>query len=701
MALPSIEQYISVIRKMDPTTLSTLLYFDFNIEAEQGAEFVMNTGTSAVAVKAKNEGRNYAIRFFLRGDEDTFRRYQVLATFLANKDFSWRVPFQFLKNEVLIDGLFYPIVKMDWVEGTPLNDFIESNAGDKQVLLNLQQKLAALSGTLEDAGVGHGDLKYNNIFIGKDDYDFNVKLIDYDSMFIPAFAGKKSLEIGSPGFQPLKRLSSHFFKEIDRFSIWVLLATIEAVSTDATIWKQVGKGGFNNDDSLFSATDFFNPSESSIFQKLEGYNNPVLNFYLQTIIDHCKTSDFKAIPKPEVQKRQAGVIAPTQAPLYVQPLGKPEPEPLFAIEIKTVPAGKDVLVEGEKRGVTPMQLKVSKKELRQIVVVNEGLITPVRATEDKGLYEFDFTKKKSQPVPVPDEIIEFSAHKYSVDEDSLATIKWKVSGSSKIHISNIGYVDEKIGSNQMVLKNTTNYVLTVGEKTRQFTIHVQPKPKPKTKPEPAEKTETFLPKTNTIFSTLPPVVTQKKPAATAMPVKPKRIATKEQKKRFSVKGVSIFVIVAALSFFGFRYLSVNKTQQQTGAATTPPVANTNAAAVTFTDAGVRSFLTGLYQAYNSRKISAIMPHYAGLVTNYYDATAVTRDSLATLINDLFITPALYSCTPDFATMTITPQAESCKIAITIRERLKSNNGSRTENFTTKIEYQLDASYKIISEKTPG
>ncbi|MES2880701.1 MAG: hypothetical protein V4676_01040, partial [Bacteroidota bacterium] len=150
---------------MDPTTLSTLLYFDFSAQANQPGEFLMNMGTSAVAFKAKNEGKDSAIRFFLRGDEDTFQRYQVLATYLANKDLSWRVPFQFLKNEVLIDGQYYPIVKMDWVEGTPLNEFIENNAANKQVLFNLQKKLATLSTDLEDAGIGHGDLKYNNIFI--------------------------------------------------------------------------------------------------------------------------------------------------------------------------------------------------------------------------------------------------------------------------------------------------------------------------------------------------------------------------------------------------------------------------------------------------------------------------------------------------------------------------------------------------------
>ena len=118
---------------------------------------------------------------------------------------------------------------MEWVEGTPLNKFIDRYSVDNFTLSKLQRKLIELSASLEESGIGHGDLKYNNIILQNEGADIRLKLIDYDSMFIPAFRGKKNLETGSPGFQPLKRLASHFSETVDRFSIWVMLTTLEAV----------------------------------------------------------------------------------------------------------------------------------------------------------------------------------------------------------------------------------------------------------------------------------------------------------------------------------------------------------------------------------------------------------------------------------------------------------------------------------------
>ena len=215
-------------------------------------------------------------------------------------------------------------------------------------------------------------------------------------MFIPAFRGKKNLETGSPGFQPLKRLASHFSETVDRFSIWVMLTTLEAVKTDARIWRDMEQGGFSNEHSLFSASDFFNPAASPVFQRLKRLNNESLNFYMDKITAFSKTGDLALIEKPALYKESVTPPLPKSTPAPVPPspnVPKPIPEKLYTVEVKTVPSGKDVVVRGIKKGITPLRLSLTQNEMAFVELRNEGQRIPVVMKEGVSIYEFDFSKK--------------------------------------------------------------------------------------------------------------------------------------------------------------------------------------------------------------------------------------------------------------------------------------------------------------------
>jgi hypothetical protein len=691
MPLPSVEQYSRVIERRDPTTLSTLFDHEFKyLDNGSGKEYCFNIGTSAAVFKAIKDGKTYAVRCFLRGELETFKRYEQLSAFLVAKNPSWRVNFEFLDNEILIDGHYYPLVKMDWDEGTPLHRFIDKYMADSRELSLLQQKLVDLSSELEKEGVGHGDLKYNNILIHQGETDINLKLIDYDSMFIPAFRGRKNLETGSPGFQPLKRLSNHFFESIDRFSIWVMLTTLEAVKADQGIWQNIEQGGFNNEHSLFTASDFFNPRSSKTIQKLKGFKNEDLQFYLDKLVHFSQYSDLNSIEKPRLYKDISGIpvfhqkwaIPKTPIPEHI-----PEHEDLwkrFEFEIKTIPSGKDVMVHDIKKGITPLRLSLLKKDFDYVTIYNGSQKTIVPIREEKKVYEFDFTVKEPNvpsPIVEQDEILEFKADRYSVREGELATINWRVKGNSRIHISNMGDVAEKTGTKKVVLKNTTDYVLTIGSKNRSLTINVQPEPQ-------------------RIVSQVPSVDKEiKKINQSNVTPEPKS----RSNKSFQWKaGALVFVMVLASSFFVFNYISSHNNKSQVASSTRPPITRqvlSVSKPVLFTKDKVTSFLENLYASYNSRNIESIMSFYAPTMNEYYSSSQLNNDSLQVLINDLFITPASYKCSPDFSSLTIEPGDNTCKVTITINEKLKKKRRSRTENYNTTIMYTLDSSYKILAEKT--
>ena len=690
MFLPSVERYSTIIEEKAPRNFSFLNDYTFLFTEKGGKkEYCFSIGTCAAVFKAHKGSEDFAIRCFLRGELETFRRYEELNNFLAPKDLSWKVDFDFLDNEIQIDGQWYPVVKMDWVYGKPLHKFIDEIASDHSLLTVLQYKLVTLCKGLEEAGIGHGDLKYNNIFVQKKEADFTLKLIDYDSMFIPAFRGRNNLEPGSPGFQHPRRLATAFSETIDRFSVWVMLTALEVIKIDPALWRDAEQDDYTNSEhALFTVIDFINPAASRLFQKLKAYNNDGLNYYLNKLTAACGVKDITTIEKPELYKGHAAAATPPKhTPVPAPPAPAPLPEEKrYEVEIKTVPAGKDVLVQEVKKGITPLVLEVLKKDFNSVAILDEGERTPVLLREGTRTYEINLPQKIKEPVPAPppveqDEIIEFRADKYTVQEGELATINWKVKGNGKIHISHLGEVHEKAGTKKVVLNHTTDYVLTIGSSNRSLTIYVQPKP---------------------IHVQRPAVVTPPEPVAAVYSAIEKEPAVQRSNAKI-LQVVLLLIAAIAISFFAFNYISGSKGAdvKNTEASITPPVNTTSPKGPLFTQSGVTSFLNGLYDAYNNRNLSSIMSHYAPTVKEYYDSKSLTKDSLTSVIKNLFIVPASYNCTPDFKTLIVQPQDQHCKVVITINEKLKDDNNSRTDSYTTTIEYLLDPSYKILSEKNPG
>jgi hypothetical protein len=692
MFLPSLERYAAIIEEKNPRNFSLLNNYNFSFTEKEGRkDYCFSLGTCAAVFKARKDSEDYAIRCFLKGELETFKRYEQFNSFLASRDLSWKVNFDFLDNEIQVDGQWHPVVKMNWVYGVPLYKFIDEIVLDHNTLTELQKKLVALSSSLEDTGIGHGDLKYNNIFILKQGFDFSLKLIDYDSVFIPSFRGKKNLEPGSPGFQHPRRLSTAFSETIDRFSVWVMLTTLEVIKADSHIWREAEQDDYTNSEhSLFTVMDFINPDHSKLFQKLKTYNKESLNYYLEKLIEACGEKDLNAIKKPELYRGHVNFIPqqPVSATAPIVPVAVPE-EKLHEVEIKTIPAGKDVLVNGIKKGIAPLLLPLSENDFDKVVVLNEGQRTPVLINERLSTYEIDFSPKPREVVPTlaeQDEIIEFRADKYTVQEGEPATINWKVKGNGKIHISNMGEVAEKTGTQKVTLKNTTNYVLTIGSKNSSLIINVQSIPKPV----PVQPAVAVIEKTKHVL----PVYTFSK----------KQPAQKLNNKFLQV--IIILMAVITVSFFAFKYISGNKAVYTTKeevktAALNTPVKTASSKAPLFTQSSITSFLNSLYDAYNNRDISSIINNYASSVNEYYDSESLNKDSLSSIINNLFITPAFYSCTPDFKTLTVQLQKQNCKVVITINEKLRNEENSATENYTTTIEYLLDPSYKIVSEKSRG
>jgi len=355
--------------------------------------FLFGSGAYAAVFKGVLNGKTHALRCFLSAEEETLSRSKSICEYLSGRNESWLIDCEFIEEGIYVNGKSFPVIKMEWIDGVLINQFVSTNIDDNSVLSQLQGKLIAVAESLERNRIGHGDIQCGNIIITGNAQDFTVKLIDYDGMFVPNLAGKRSLENGRSEFQPPSRTLNNYNSEMDRFSFWVIITAIEAIKHDKTLWRQVMQGGFNTlDNFLFTAQDFQSPNQSALFNRLRGYRITALNHYIETLKWLCNNPEEKA-PKPKL-------FEPSASSSTVRSEGEETPPVLIThsvgrdftrYTILTPGATANVLTSTfQKIGVTPLELDRN-IYLGKTIVVSNGIDSKlIKLGANEGLIEVRF-----------------------------------------------------------------------------------------------------------------------------------------------------------------------------------------------------------------------------------------------------------------------------------------------------------------------
>lgn len=254
------------------------------------------SGGFTTTYKLSNMGKNWAARCFTREIKDLQQRYKSISSFLSKNSCSFLVDAQYLQNGIKISGSFYPIIKMNWLEGDSLNAYIDKIYNQRASLENLLNEFVSLVSNLETFGIAHGDLQHGNIIVknGK------LFLIDYDGMYLPDLANLSVNELGHPNFQHPRRTAKDYNKHIDRFSSIVIYTAIKAIITKPNLWQKYENG----DNLLFKGSDFANPNNSTLLKEFEGYSELAR---LANNISAICTLEFNRIPS--LQEFIGGKIA--------------------------------------------------------------------------------------------------------------------------------------------------------------------------------------------------------------------------------------------------------------------------------------------------------------------------------------------------------------------------------------------------------
>ena len=231
----------------------------------------------------------YALRCWIADIGDAETRYREISDYLRRCRLPYFVDFAYVPNGVMVNGERYPITRMEWAEGETLCDFIEQNLWDARCLKTAAAEFQKMVAALHTHQISHGDLQDGNILLKRNGTDVEIKLIDYDSVFVPALRGKPDTIVGVPAYQHPQRIARGVgaAEKMDYFSELVIYLSLLSLAEKPDLWSQLGAP--TEKRLLFIAEDFKNPDQSDVFRELESLS-PDVKQLASKLKEFCKQS---------------------------------------------------------------------------------------------------------------------------------------------------------------------------------------------------------------------------------------------------------------------------------------------------------------------------------------------------------------------------------------------------------------------------
>jgi hypothetical protein len=353
--------------------------------------YVYSSGSHAAIFKVGINNDHFALRVFFNPSREEERRSTLISQRLSQLDNKYLVKSAFYNNGSSFGSNQVAFSLMSWVGGARLDSFISEMIATVPkdqliiVLRKIQNQIKGISEFLESNLIGHGDIQCGNIMVVGDCYNLQLKLIDYDAMFVPEFAGHNSSEPGVLDFQHPSRVKSDFSSTMDRFSFWVMLTALEALIWDSSLWKSTVHGGFNNDSNLlFTRKDFQNPQASRLFHVLLNSGNAELIAMARKLISFSLGS-FNLVPAVS----ESGTIFNIPEP--IPPVNRSELTEPGIILVKSNPQGAPVFSSLlSKLGNTPLKLSHMEHMGKTLIINSGGVNKRIEVTSNVQVYEVNF-----------------------------------------------------------------------------------------------------------------------------------------------------------------------------------------------------------------------------------------------------------------------------------------------------------------------
>ncbi len=260
---PSQSEYIEALQN-PPTAFVDVTLRNAIVEEDVFGLPRPRSGRMASVYKLSSGDQTWALRCFNFKSSERAERYRKISSFLKGHPNPYTVDFAYRDDGIATSIATYPTVTMEWVEGDLLHTYLNAQRHTPRELVRLADAWLTMVRDLHALGIAHGDLQHGNVIVTAAG---ELRLIDYDGMFVPEFTRLPALEKGHPNYQHPCRRNRDFGPQLDNFSAWVIYISIIALARDPTLWERLHVG----DDRLaFGREDFERPSRSKAFHALLG-----------------------------------------------------------------------------------------------------------------------------------------------------------------------------------------------------------------------------------------------------------------------------------------------------------------------------------------------------------------------------------------------------------------------------------------------
>jgi len=172
---------------------------------------------------------------------DIHERYQEINDYLGKhiSQLSFIVPQIWIDRGIKINGQDWPFIKSAFIWPVQtIGQFLEARLADRAMMTALSKQWLTLINTFESLHIAHGDLDATNILVCGDYPKVILKLVDFDSMYVPNLHGRTLYEQGHEHFQPIHQGLRAFNDEMDRFSALVIYLSLIALADDPQLWTK-------------------------------------------------------------------------------------------------------------------------------------------------------------------------------------------------------------------------------------------------------------------------------------------------------------------------------------------------------------------------------------------------------------------------------------------------------------------------------
>ena len=228
---------------------------------------VVYSGQFASVYRMSGPGRDHAVRCFVSEAPNRQQRYRALSDYLNMMRPPGFVSFAYLDRELLIRGERHPVLKMDWVDGQTLDRYVAANLANPAALRALAARWSKLMKDLQSMPIAHNDLQHGNVIVTPAG---DLRLVDYDGVFLAPFRGDHSPELGHRNYQHPSRTARDYDERIDNFPALVIHLSLLAIARDPSLWNRFHDG----DNLLFTRADLAHPGGTPLWSQLERIPHP-------------------------------------------------------------------------------------------------------------------------------------------------------------------------------------------------------------------------------------------------------------------------------------------------------------------------------------------------------------------------------------------------------------------------------------------